>query len=87
MKFVVYRTEASLPPEERVVCKVSMFQYADGFTNGDVTWYALRIKITVTVNRAARVGKELVNNAQASSVTSDSVLTNNMVVQKTMVAK
>jgi uncharacterized repeat protein (TIGR01451 family) len=45
------------------------------------------IKITVTVNKTARVGKELVNNATVSSMIYDPIMTNNTVVQKTMVAK
>ncbi len=45
------------------------------------------IKITVTVNKTAKLGKELVNNAAVSSATYDPVTTNNSVVQKTMVAK
>jgi uncharacterized repeat protein (TIGR01451 family) len=45
------------------------------------------IKITVTVNKTAKVGKELVNNAVVSSTTYDPVMTNNTVVQKTLVAK
>jgi uncharacterized repeat protein (TIGR01451 family) len=45
------------------------------------------IKITVTVNKTAKVGKELVNNATLSSAIYDPIMTNNTVVQKTMVAK
>lgn len=45
------------------------------------------IKITVTVSKTAKVGKELVNNATVSSTTYDPVMTNNSVVQKTMVSK
>jgi uncharacterized repeat protein (TIGR01451 family) len=45
------------------------------------------IKITVKVNKTAKVGKDLVNNASVSSLTDDPVLTNNTVVQKTRVAK
>jgi uncharacterized repeat protein (TIGR01451 family) len=45
------------------------------------------IKLTVMVNKTAKVGKELVNNAMVSSLTYDPVLTNNTVVQKTLVAK
>ncbi len=45
------------------------------------------IKITVIVNKAAKAGKELVNNATVSSVTYDPVMINNSVVQKTLVAK
>lgn len=45
------------------------------------------IMITVTVNKTAKVGKELFNNATVSSATNDPVLTNNTVVQKALVAK
>lgn len=45
------------------------------------------IKITVMVNKTAKVGKELVNNAFVSSATFDPNLSNNSVVQKTLVAK
>jgi len=45
------------------------------------------IKITVMVIKAAKVGKELVNNAFVSSSTFDPNLSNNAVVQKTMVVK
>jgi uncharacterized repeat protein (TIGR01451 family) len=45
------------------------------------------IKITVTVNKTAKVGKELVNNASVSSETFDPDLLNNSVVQKTLVKK
>jgi uncharacterized repeat protein (TIGR01451 family) len=45
------------------------------------------IKITVTVSKTAKVGKELVNNALVSSTTYDPDLLNNNVVQKTLVAK
>jgi uncharacterized repeat protein (TIGR01451 family) len=45
------------------------------------------IKITVTVNKAAKPGKELVNNATVSSAINDPILTNNTVVQKTLVTK
>jgi hypothetical protein len=45
------------------------------------------IKIIVTVNKTAKVGKELVNNATVSSATYDPMLTNITVVQKTLVAK
>ena len=30
MQVVVYRTEANVPPKDRVVCEVPVFQYADG---------------------------------------------------------
>jgi uncharacterized repeat protein (TIGR01451 family) len=45
------------------------------------------IKITVLVNKTAKVGKELVNNAFVSSITFDPNLSNNAVVQKTLVVK
>jgi uncharacterized repeat protein (TIGR01451 family) len=45
------------------------------------------IKITVTVNSAAKVGKELVNNVTVSSDTFDPNLLDNSVVEKTMVTK
>jgi uncharacterized repeat protein (TIGR01451 family) len=45
------------------------------------------IKITVTVNKDAKVGKELVNSASLSSETFDPDLLNNSVVQKTLVIK
>jgi hypothetical protein len=45
------------------------------------------IKITVLVNKTAKVGKELINNAFVSSVIFDPDLSNNSVVQKTMVTK
>jgi uncharacterized repeat protein (TIGR01451 family) len=45
------------------------------------------IKITVTVNKDAKVGKELVNNASVSSDTFDPDLLNNSTVQKTLVKK
>jgi hypothetical protein len=45
------------------------------------------IKITVTVKKAAKPGKELVNNAQVSSATADPNMANNSAVQKTMVSK
>ncbi len=45
------------------------------------------IKITVIVNKTAKPGKELVNNAFVSSATFDPDLSNNTVVQKTMVIK
>lgn len=45
------------------------------------------IKITVTVNKTAKVGKDLVNNATVSSQTYDPVIINNSAVQKTMVTK
>ncbi len=45
------------------------------------------INITVAVNKTAKIGKELVNNATVSRATYDPMLTNNRVVQKTMVSK
>jgi len=45
------------------------------------------IKITVLVNKTAKLGKELVNNAFVSSSTFDPDMSNNAIVQKTMVAK
>jgi uncharacterized repeat protein (TIGR01451 family) len=45
------------------------------------------IKITVTVSKTAKVGKELVNNASVASETYDPNLLNNSVVQKTLVKK
>lgn len=45
------------------------------------------IKVTVMVNRTAHVGKNIVNNANVSCRTFDPVLTNQKVVQKTMVSK
>ena len=56
---------------------------SDSLANGSTAI----IKITVLVNKTAKVGKELVNNAFVSSVTFDPDLTNNAVVQKTMVVK
>jgi large repetitive protein len=45
------------------------------------------IKITVTVNKTAKVGKDLVNNASISSETFDPDLLNNSVIEKTLVLK
>jgi uncharacterized repeat protein (TIGR01451 family) len=45
------------------------------------------IKITVTVNKTAKVGKELVNTAEVSSTIYDPEMANNTVTQKTMVSK
>jgi uncharacterized repeat protein (TIGR01451 family) len=45
------------------------------------------IKITVTVNKTAKAGKELVNTAQVSSAIHDPDMANNSVTQKTMVLK
>jgi uncharacterized repeat protein (TIGR01451 family) len=45
------------------------------------------IKITVAVNKTAKVGKELVNTAEVSSTTYDPEMANNTVTQKTMVSK
>ena len=45
------------------------------------------IKITVTVSKTVKTGKELVNNAAVSSATYDPDSTNNLVVQKTLVLK
>jgi uncharacterized repeat protein (TIGR01451 family) len=45
------------------------------------------IKITVTVNKTAKVGKELVNTAEVSSTSYDPEMANNTVTQKTMVSK
>jgi len=44
------------------------------------------IKITVIVDKTAKTSKELVNNAFVSSATFDPNLSNNAVVQKTLVA-
>ncbi len=45
------------------------------------------IKITVTVSKTAKVGKDLVNTAQVTSATYDPNSTNNAVTQKTSVIK
>ena len=45
------------------------------------------IKINVTVNKTAKVGKDLVNNAVVSSATYDPDMLNNSMVLKTTVAK
>ncbi len=45
------------------------------------------INITVKVSKTAKVGKDLVNNAFVSSLTDDLDLTNNSVVEKTLVKK
>jgi uncharacterized repeat protein (TIGR01451 family) len=45
------------------------------------------IKVSVTVNKNAKEGKNLVNTAQVSSVTYDPILANNSATEKTMVAK
>jgi uncharacterized repeat protein (TIGR01451 family) len=54
-----------------------------GLASGSTT----TIKITVTVNKDAKVGKELVNNASVLSETPDPDSLNNSVVQKTLVIK
>lgn len=56
---------------------------SDSLASGE----SVEIKITVKVNKTAKVGKELVNNAFVSSTTFDPDLVNNAVVQKTLVAK
>lgn len=56
---------------------------SDSLASGD----SAVIKITVKVNKTAKVGKELVNNAFVSSTTFDPDLVNNAVIQKTLVVK